>query len=172
MDPAYGIIYALQGAKLSPQQTIDRLYRAGFTDVQELAIGFSVMMGESGGYLKAWHNNVVLADDLTPKLDGDGKMTIVSTDLGFIQRNVKHPTPVKVLPNADDVQAFIEVLWYDHPELARADESAKIAKELWDARGWTPWYAYLNGSYRKALPQACDAVKKYLAAIYLDGPWR
>ena len=174
MDPWYGIIYSFDGARLSPQQAVDRLYKAGFTDVQTLCVGYAVMMGESGCYLKAWHNNVERNDDGTIALDADGKMTVRSTDLGFIQRNVRHKTPVKLEPTPEAVRPFIDSLFAAHPELARADESAKIAKALYDAAGgrWTPWYAYLGGNYRRSLPSACGAIRHYLESVFLGSRWR
>lgn len=174
MDPNYGIIYSFDGARLSHQQAVDRLYRAGFHDVRELTVGFATMMGESGCYLKAWHNNCDLNDDGTVKLDADGKITIRSTDLGFIQRNVHHKEPVKLLPVKEDVAAFIAVLYQEHPELANAGESALIARQLYEAAGhsWKPWFAWVNGSYRRSLPTACRAVEQYLESVYLNAPWR
>ena len=173
-DPTYGIIYKFQGTKLSPQQAIDRLYRAGFKDVRELCVAYAVMMGESGCYLEAWHNNVLMNDDGSIKLDSNGLMTITSTDLGFIQRNVRPASPVKIAPTVEAVQPYVDGLFSAHPELARADISAKIARDLYIQRDSTfnAWYAFLNGSYKKSLPTATEAVKKYLESALLGASWR
>lgn len=173
-DPEYGIIYSFDGTRLSPQQSVDRLYKAGFTDVQQLAIGYAVMMGESGRYLRAWHNNVDRNPDGSIALDENGEMTVRSTDLGYVQRNVRHNPAVHLLPQEGVVRPFIDSLFAAHPELGRADESAKIARGLYVAAGnnWTPWFAFTNRSYKKSLPSACLAVAKYLQAVFLGIGWR
>ena len=174
MDPEYGIIYSFDGTRLSPQQSVDRLYKAGFTDVQTLAVGYATMMGESGRYLRAWHNNVNRNADGSIALDAQGQMIVTSTDMGYIQRNIKHTPAVHLLPEADVVRPFIDDLFTAHPELARADESAKIAKQLYDSAGgkWTPWFAFDNGNYKKGLPSACSAIDTYLQAVFLGIGWR
>lgn len=164
-----GITYDFTGERLEPWQAVQRLYRAGFVDAKELAIGYAVMMGESGRYLRAWHHNVVRHEDGSIKLTQDGLMTVKSTDLGFIQRNVPHNPQVLLPVEGDQSRLFVEDLFGAFPQLARGDESAKLAFSLYKQRGWTPWYAHTNGSYKRSLPQACVAVGNFLDRVLLDG---
>lgn len=165
-----GVTYDFQGARLNSWQAAQRLYKAGFVDAKLCAIGYAVMMGESGRYLKAWHNNVVRNEDGTIQLDGEGKMIVKSTDLGFIQRNVVH-NPQKVIPvDPIDAQTLIDSLFEQNPDLADGQKSSEIAWELFQARGWQPWYAHTNGSYKKGLPSAAVAIGRFLAMSLCNDP--
>lgn len=165
MEEIHGVTWGLDGAQLEPWQAAQRLYKAGFADTQLLCKMLAVIRGESGWYLKAWHHNVLRDADGNIQRTADGKITIKSTDLGFIQRNVVH-TPPKVLADADS-QAFVDQLFLTYPELARGDESAKIAWNLYKARGFQPWYAYTNGGWKNHLEQSCLAVGNYVAMVFL-----
>lgn len=163
-----GVTFDFDGARLNPWQAAQRLYKAGFVDAKLCAIGYAVMMGESGRYLKAWHHNVVRNEDETIKYESDGKMTIKSTDLGFIQKNIPHNPNMLVFPQ--DAASFTNSLFLQYPELADGQKSAEIAWELFIDRGWQPWYAHSNGSYKNGLPSACVAVGKYLAMSLANDP--
>jgi hypothetical protein len=170
------ITYDFDGERLEPWQAVQRLYLAGFVDPKLLAVGYAVMMGESGRYLKAWHHNVLRNEDGTILRSADGLMEVKSTDLGFIQKNVVH-NPHVVLPIEGDQSAlFVEDLFAAYPKLARGDESAEIAYALYNSvsggvkRRWTPWYAWVNGNYRKGLPSACVAVGQFLGKVLVDDP--
>jgi hypothetical protein len=145
------------------------LYKAGFTEVKLLAIMWAIIESESGGYLKAWHNNVMRNEDGTIYLE-DGKMIIQSTDLGFIQKNVVHNPPVKLEPTAEKIQPFIDSLFEANPDLARGDKSAEIAYQLYKSRGFQPWYAYSNGSYKRNISRGCLAVGNMLGLILGQRP--
>lgn len=157
-----GITWDLDGEQLKPWLAAQRLYKAGFKDANLLATMWAVIEAESGGYLKAWHHNV------ERNLDGtilviDGLMTVKSTDLGFIQKNIVHD-PRQILPvEGNQSKLFVEDLFVAYPELARADSSAEIAFELYTRRGFQPWYAHGNGSYKKSMGRACAAVANFLA---------
>jgi hypothetical protein len=161
-----GVTYDFGGERLDPWQAVQRLYRAGLADAKVLAIGYAVMMGESGCYLKAWHHNLVRDDGGGIVRDVDGRFTVKSTDLGFIQKNIVHNPQVKLLDS--ESPHFVDTLFEEHPELARGDESAVIAKAMYDSRGWSPWYAYVNGSYKRSLAPACVAVGNFLDRVLCD----
>jgi hypothetical protein len=61
-------------------------------------------------------------------------------------------------------------LFEQNPDLADGQKSADMAWELFQTRGWQPWYAHTNGSYKKGLPSACVAVGKYLAKVLVGDP--
>jgi hypothetical protein len=156
-----GVTWDATGAQLTPFQAAQRLYRAGFEDAVELATIAAVIRAESGWYLKAWHHNVQRDGAGGIDRDPEGRLVVTSTDLGFIQRNVEH-TPWKHVAD-DDSQAFVDELFAAHPDLARADKSAAVARQLFEARGFQPWYAYSNGSYERHLGRAVLAVGNFLA---------
>lgn len=163
------VTFDFWGEQLEPYLAAQRLYKAGFTDAKLLAVIWAVMEGESGGYLKAWHNNV----ERTPEGDillSEGMMTVKSTDLGFIQRNVVHTPTVRLEPTREAVGLFIEDLFNANPKLANGQESANIAYTLFKQRGFKPWYAYTNGSYRKNVSRGCLAVGNFLALANGERP--
>jgi hypothetical protein len=158
-----GVTWDFDGEQLDPWLAAQRLYKAGFKDAQELCVMWAVLESESGGYLKAWHHNVTRNEDGTIKLFDDYLMEVKSTDLGFIQKNVVH-NPRPLLPvEGDQSQLFVDDLFVAFPALARGDESAVIARQLFVQRGFQPWYAHTNGSYKKSMPRACAAVANFLA---------
>lgn len=158
-----GVTWDLDGAELLPWLAAQRLYKAGFEDAKLLTTMWAVIEGESGGYLKAWHHNVKRNDDGSIFRNEAGNMLIKSTDLGFIQKNVVHASPVEVATTGGEAKDFVDTLFKIYPELARGDDSAKIAYQMYKQRGFQPWYAYTNGSYKKHLDQAVLAVGNYLA---------
>lgn len=162
-----GITYNFGGPELTPVQAAQRLYLAGFKDAKDLCIAWAVMESESGGYLRAWNHNVVRDDNGDIHRTADGNFLIKSTDLGFIQRNVVHSSLVEMPFDSEKSQAFVDKLFEEHPMLARGDESAEIAHNLFVRRGFSPWYAYLNKSYKRNLERACLAVGNYLAMVYV-----
>jgi len=158
-----GITWDLDGAELLPWLAAQRLYKAGFKDAKLLTTMWAIIEGESGGYLKAWHHNVQRNEDGTIFRNSAGNMLVNSTDLGFIQKNVVHGTPVELPLTGTESKDFIATLFEIYPELARGDESAAIAFQMYKQRGFQPWYAYSNGGYKKHLPKAVLAVANYLA---------
>lgn len=158
-----GITWDLDGEQLDPWLAAQRLYNAGFKDAQELCVMWAVLEAESGGYLKAWHHNVTRNEDGTIKrFDGD-LMEVKSTDLGFIQKNIVH-NPKPLLPiEGDQSKLFVADLFDAFPDLARGDLSAKIARQLFLQRGFQPWYAHTNKTYKRSMPRACVAVANFLA---------
>lgn len=167
LEELYGITWGLWGAELDPWQAAQRLYRAGFTDAKTLATFWAVLEAESGGFLKAWHHNVERELDGSIKRDAEGRMTVKSTDLGFIQRNVLHSPAIRLRVEAEASAKFVEALFAELPELARGDESAAIAFQMFQSRGFQPWYAYTNGSYKRSLERGCLAVANFLGKVLL-----
>lgn len=164
----HGIIWSLDGPQLAPWQAADRLYQGGFTDPLLLAEGCAVMKAESGWYLKAWHINPVYDEDGMIVVDETGLMTVKSVDLGFIQRNV--PTPnVKVEMAPGPAQAFVDGLFKANPKLSNGVESSKIAFQLYQQRGWQPWYAWTNGFHRQYLDDGALAVGNLCALRHGQG---
>lgn len=165
-----GVTWDLVGQRLQPWQAAQRLFKAGFTDARQLTVMWAVLEAESARYLKAWHHNVSRDRNGNILKDNNGNMTVLSTDLGFIQRNVQHaPTKTLAMTN-QDAQAFVDELFAAHDELSWGDQSAAIAKDLFDERGFQPWFAHTNGSYRKFLPQAIVAVGNFLGVSLLNDP--
>jgi hypothetical protein len=170
------VTYGLWGSELPEHSAIQRLAKAGFPiwvpshreivqPHSPLQIMFAIIEGESGGYLKAWHANVLRDPPFTGDIvrTTDQKMTIRSIDLGFIQRNVDM-TDFKVEMTEEAMKAVVDDLFeVKYPQLARADLSAAIAFDLWQDRGFKPWYAYQPGTPR-------FRVKMFRAAMAL-GNW-
>lgn len=171
MDEIRNVTWGLWGEELREWQAIQRLYLAGFRDAQLLARMFAIIEGESGSYLKAWHANV-MRENATRSImyDSQGRMTIKSVDLGFIQRNVVLPAPVAVEPKPEVVKPIIEELFERYPRLARADTSAEDAWILFQDRGFSPWYAYKPGTpeFKARVKRGCQAVGNYLNRVMVD----
>lgn len=158
-----GITWDLDGEQLKPWLAAQRLYKAGFKDANILAVMWAVIEAESGGYLKAWHHNVERDEEGKILVSEDGLMIVKSTDLGFIQKNIVH-NPHVILPiEGNQSKLFVEDLFVAYPDLARADKSAEIAFNLYKTRGFQPWYAHSNGSYKKSMGRACAAVGNFIA---------
>jgi len=159
------VTYGLDGEQLDGWQAAQRLYLAGFKDAQTLGRMLAIIAGESGWYLKAWHHNVLHDADGNIIRDADGRFTVTSTDLGFIQKNIPHSPVVKIVDS--ESQAFVDSLFDDFPDLAFGDKSSAIAYSMYKARGFQPWYAYSNDSYKRHLDRACLAVGNYLGMVFL-----
>lgn len=167
----------LAGERLYPFQAAQYLYNAKtvkgaatihpFREAKTLTIGCAVMGGESDWRLRSWHANVARNEDGTIKRDAQGRITVKSIDLGWIQRNAD----VADLPYPDEeIEPLVLGLfdseqfgYLDRPALA-ADEAARLYVE----RGWQPWVAYGNGGYRRHLPNAGLAVANFLAVEFLN----
>src|SRR5688500_4755151 len=52
------VTHGFAGPRLEGWQLAQRGYIAGFVDLKELQVFIAVMRAESGGYLRAFHNNV------------------------------------------------------------------------------------------------------------------
>jgi len=156
-----GVTWDLWGPELKPWLACQRLYNAGFKDANLLATMWAVLEAESGGYLKAWHHNVTRNEDGSIFRDAQGFFEIKSTDLGFIQKNVVHSPKIQM--SDIESKAFVLDLFEAYPDLARADKSAAIAYDMYKQRGFQPWYAYSNDSYKKSMGRACAAVGNFIA---------
>lgn len=163
-EEIYRVTYGLDGARLLPFQAAQRLYLAGFREAHLLAEIAATMRAESGWYLKAWHHNVRRDADGGIARDSVGRMTVVSTDLGFIQRNVVHSDP-KVISDEEGADLAAD-LFAANPDLANGQRSAEIAWDLYEQRGFSPWYAHTNGSYVRHLPDAILAVASLLSVQF------
>ncbi len=188
MEHIEWVNYGFYGQRFDSVQRIQRLYNTqgddwGFKDAAVLAVAYATMMGESGGYLKAFHHNV-FRDDQGDKIlrynedgsvwDGSGPqfMKVKSTDLGFIQKNTPH-TPFRLIEmNEEASVGFVDELFITYPKLCIGWDSCKIAWNMYNNAGkkFTPWYAYTNGNYKRGLPGACVAVGRWLANKYLNDP--
>lgn len=163
VEEIYGITYKFDGERLDPVQSVQRLYLAGFKELKLLGIGYAVMMGESGRYLKAWHANVRRLPDgtISRREDaGTSYMRVSSVDLGYCQFNV--PTfdeEVEMHPEA--TAEFVAGLFDNHPEYADGFLSCEEAWSFYQRRGWSPWYAYVNKSYKRGLPSSGPALCNY-----------
>lgn len=165
-----GIIWDLDGARLLPWQAADRLYQGGFTDPLLLAEACSVMKAESGWYLKAWHINAVYNEDGTLKKDAGGRITVKSVDLGFIQKNVVMPGGSLLEPTPEAADQLIDSLFKSNPKLANGIESSKIAFQMYQQRGFQPWYAWVNGFSKQYLDDGALAVGNLCGMRHGEGP--
>jgi hypothetical protein len=156
-----GQTWDLDGVQLQPFQAAQRLYNAGFKDAKIL-VEMCAIYGESGWYLKAWHHNVERDEDGQISLDDSGRMTIKSTDLGFIQKNYIWLTPVKCQPI--EGQFWADKGFELRPDLAKGDSSADIAYDLYQLRGFQPWYAHAYWTRHKA--RSVEAVADFLAVVF------
>lgn len=175
MEQIRGVTWDFGGTRLHPFQVAQYLYKADpdngpppFRDAKVLTVGCAVMYGESAGYLKAWHLNVLRDAAGNIVWDEDRRLTAKSCDLGWIQRNAEFPD-VKLLP--EDVPEFVQAL-FDSEQYGYLDRPALAANEaaaLYVARKWQPWVAYGNGSYKKYLKTACLAVGNFLGVEFGQG---
>lgn len=160
MEEIRGTTWDLEGEKLKPWQGVQRLFWAGWTNVQTLVTAYATMMGESSDFLKAWHHNVVRTPTGEIVRDEEGRITIRSTDLGYIQKNVIHNPPAVKAPS--ECAEFAHELFDKFPDLADGKKSAVVARALYvDAgKNFSPWYAYEN--HQKHVPLAVLAVANFL----------
>jgi len=175
MEHIIWVNYGFYGERLDTVQRTQRLYNTkdrtwGFKDVFTLAIAYAVMMGESGGYLKAFHHNVerdAEGNIVRHIIDNKEHMKVKSTDLGFIQKNTPHSPNVMIEMTKEASLEFVDELFISNPALCIGWDSCKIAYNMYLNRGFSPWYAYTNGSYKKSLDQASVAVGKLAANKFL-----
>lgn len=156
-----GVTWELGGWRLYPRQKAQYAYAGGFKDLEHLYTAIATFDGESGGYLKAWHINVARNPDGTILRDEQGRFLAKSVDLGWIQKNID--LGGKLLHDSESAAFVEEVFTKGHPELARPLYSATVAYEMFLRRGWDPWYAYLNGGYKRHLGNAALAVGNHIA---------
>lgn len=143
-----GITYDFDGVELAEWQAIQRLYRAGFKDLVVLGIMFAIIEGESGSFTKAWHANVKRDENgmiVRQQTDGVDYMQVQSIDLGFIQRNV-NVTDEWVEMHPEAMGEWVNQMWDMYPNLSDAQLSAEAAYDLYQLRGFQPWYAYKPGT--------------------------
>lgn len=184
MEHIEWVNYGFYGERFDSVQRMQRLYNTrdntwGFKDAMVLVVAYATMMGESGGYLKAFHHNVERNEEgmIVRYVDNFDTsklfMKVFSTDLGFIQKNTKHQDGgVLVEMTKEASLAFVDQLFIENPKLCIGWDSCKIAWNMYNTAGkkFTPWYAYTNGNYKKGLPGACVALGKLAANKYLDDP--
>lgn len=180
MEEIRDITWGLWGQELSHKQTIQRIINAGFPIKGGHALTmFAIVEGESGEYQKAWHSNVernndedrtikryVQQPDLTYKPLPIGMeaelmfMKVKSIDLGFMQINKQVWEFVEM--GAEAVEAFVNVQFAKHPGLDSPVTSCALAYQLWQARGFDPWYAWQPGTDKFRLK------KRYGAKAFAD----
>ncbi len=133
-----------------------------FRDAKMLAVAGAVMGGESAWYPKAWHANVVKDADGQIVYDAQGRITVKSIDLGWIQRNADLADtayqPEEIAPLVVSLFESEQYGYLDRPGLA-ANEAARLYVE----RGWQPWYAYSNKGYLRHLPKSILGAANFLA---------
>lgn len=181
MEEIRDVTYGLWGSELPEHSAIQRLVKAGFPiwvpshlDIAEphspLLDMFAIIEGESGSYLRAWHMNVLRDPPITGDIvrDSEGRMTVRSIDLGFIQRNVDMAD--EKLPMTEEAsKAFVDAKFVQYPQLARADLASMVAFDLWQDRGFKPWYAYKPGTdgFRLKKRRAAKAIGNYLLRSFV-----
>ena len=159
MEHIHGINWGLGGNELTPEQAIQRLAVAGWplfrrkadgTTESPILIMWAIIEGESGGYQKAWHINVVRDPNgmiIRQIVDGKTYMTVKSIDLGFIQKNTT-VEPFLLEMDINVVAAWVEHMFDTHPELADPWQAAEVALAFWKTNGfnWKRWFAYKPGT--------------------------
>jgi hypothetical protein len=123
----------LAGRKLLPRE-IAQLNASHWRDV-ELAKSVAVCLGESGGTIGAWHDNLDEHDE------------IQSRDLGLMQINI----PARGI--GGPLEASLRYEGHDGPtsiKVARANVTAAyhLYEQPWTGRSirrWQPWVAYTTG---------------------------
>jgi len=152
------------GDQLVPPQAANRLYYGGFKDSKILTLMWAITYGESAHFLRSWHHNVQRTQDGEILRDENNKIVILSTDLGFVQRNVIHDPWVH---KADvECKDYANELFAEYPEYSNGQASANEAHTLFLQRGFEPWYAYVNGGYRQHRKNAALAVANFLAVEF------
>lgn len=146
MEHINKINYGFGGVELSEWQAIQRLVRAGFSDIRVLGTMFAIVEGESGSYTRAFHCNVNRDDNgmiVRNKIDDVDHMHVNSVDLGFMQFNTDLPDSGEWIEMHEEAVAeFINTLFDEEPWKADAQLSSERAYELYLRRGFQPWYAY------------------------------
>jgi hypothetical protein len=153
-----GETWDLEGTQLKPFQQAQYLFKAGFHSADVLTEMVAVLQAESLAYLKAWNHN---AEEIEGQPD---HILISSTDIGWIQRNIRHPSPVKI--RKVDGRQFAHHVMDSNPALVTPAGAAAEARELYEARKFRPWVAHLNGSYKQFLDDAILSVANFLAVKY------
>lgn len=147
---------------------------------------FAITQGESGGWLKAYHLNVERepADanghrliKRYPPLEpgGPDRMKVKSVDMGLMQINIVLPVPMLIDMTTDAITAWMQKMYSDRPDLARADESIEIAWQKYKnnkaagGTGYGPWYAYQPGTDRWRMKKryGSQAVAEFLLRDYV-----
>ena len=147
---------------------------------------FAITQGESGGWLKAYHLNVERepADanghrliKRYPPLEpgGPDRMKVKSVDMGLMQINIVLPVPMLIDMTTDAITVWMQKMYSDRPDLARADESIEIAWQKYKnnkaagGTGYGPWYAYQPGTDRWRMKKryGSQAVAEFLLRDYV-----
>lgn len=105
------------GIPIQPRELARLCHEIGGWVDTELVVAVAVCLSESGGYVRAWHDN----------LDSDGKL--LSRDIGLFQINIP----------ASAVGTAVEEDLYD------IENNLNRARSLYDNRGWQPWFGWVNG---------------------------
>jgi hypothetical protein len=106
----------LAGKQLQPSEIAALCYKHGWRD-KNLIIAVAVCLSESDGYIEAYNSN----------LDDEGN--VLSKDIGLFQINIP----------ASKVGSSYEKRLFD-PE-----NNLRAARDLFDRRGFQPWYGYTKG---------------------------
>jgi hypothetical protein len=172
-----GVTWDLAGERLYPFQAAQYLYNASttkngviihpFREAKVLTVACATMGGESDWRLRSWHANVLREEDGSIKRDSQGRITIKSIDLGWIQRNAD----IADLPYRDTEIAPLVQSLFDSEQFGYLDRPALAANEaarLYVDRGWQPWVAYSNGGWRRHLPNAGLAVANFIAVEFMN----
>jgi hypothetical protein len=126
--------YVLRGDHLLPREVAHLLYTHGWRDVVTLAEMVAVVYAESGAYTEA-----------VSRENRNG-----SRDYGLFQ-----------LSYDPDVQTMSRDEW--KAMAFTPDEAAEYASELFERRGFQPWFAYGTANYERQLRKSAGGVANFLA---------
>lgn len=117
------------------------LWDAGWLNAENLMIMVAVAWAESNLFTKAWNFNPPTSS-----------MPKGSYDWGWLQLNDGG--------RQGEEQTKFKAMAFD-PVRATA-----FARPMYEARSFSPWYAYKNGAWEKFIPQASRGVANMLRAKY------
>lgn len=130
----------LAGPQLLPREAAGMLFNAGWVQVENLMKMIGTGMAESLLFTQASHENP------------DG-----TTDWGWLQLNDQNKGGNTLTP--EKLEAFKQMAF-------DPIEATAHAREMYIARGFTPWVAFTNGTYTKFVPQASFGIMNMLRGRY------
>lgn len=125
------------GNRYLPREIAKLCYQAGWIDAQRLVVAVAIVLAESNGYEKRWHDNIA---ETTGQITSRDRGLWMLNDVAF--------------PKATDIIAYDAVA------------ATRYARQVYVGRGnkFTAWAAFNNGSYKgeRALGYAFDGVANFL----------
>lgn len=182
----------LAGKQHQPRDIADACYRAGWVNVKQLTICIAVMLAESQGFDRAWHDNLratlsLVTGQIVRNVETLERFTCVDPNAGTMRNSGgttdEYPPDVEWIISRDvgafqidipanDIGSPIEESLYDFINNVTTARSKWVTwsndgKET--ERGWDHWSAYNSGialdpmAGGKYIEKACRGVGNFLA---------